>query len=120
MTTLLETAGIAAGNVIPFRTNVTDSQQAYLRRWLAAGRCMGLHDGQVCAGTGCGEPAGSYIVVWVRENADPAYVVAPEGSFWRVRDSIRDATLGSFRTLEAALNFIRPVLFMGVALLLTH
>lgn len=120
MTTLQQAAGIAADNVVPFRANISDRQQLYLRRWLTAGRCMGLHDGYVCTGSGRGEPSGSYIAVWVRENADPAYTVAPEGSFWRVRDSIRNATLGSFRTLEAALHFIRPVLLMGVALLLTH
>lgn len=119
MRVLQQAAGVAGGNVIPFRASINEAQQVYLRRWLTAGRCMGLHDGHVCAGRGRGEPPGSYIVIWVRENADPAYIVAPEGQFWRVRDNIRDVALGSFRSLEAALRFIRPVLLMGVAMLLS-
>jgi hypothetical protein len=52
------------------------------------------------------------IVVTLRSSQDPAYIVhAPVGlTFWVVAAAPDWDTLHRFRTLTAALNFIRPVL----------
>ena len=54
-----------------------------------------------------------HVMVWVRENADPAYMVRPEGMRWLVIDHVRSHKLGSFSSFEAALHCIRPVLSAG-------
>jgi hypothetical protein len=57
-----------------------------------------------------GEPQRDYVLIWVRENSDPAYMVAPEGGGWLVTDALRQQPLATLSSFEAALNFIRPVL----------
>lgn len=120
MAGLLDSASGATLNVIPLRHGITDRDIEYLDHWMRAGQRMGLHDSQVCHGRGGGEPQGDYIVLWVRENADPAYIIAAEGLTWKVADMIRGICLGSFRTIGAALHFIRPVLQIGIAVLLVE
>lgn len=100
---------ISVADFVETRSCITDAHRAHLKRWLFAGRRMGLHDGQIFFGQVSGEPSGPYIAIWVRENADPAYVVKPEGRRWIVSDAIRNMPLGNFDRLEAALQFIRPV-----------
>lgn len=77
----------------------------HLRRWLRAGRCMGLVNCRVVH-----EQGADQVVVWVRETSLPAYVVAFEAGRWTVLDAIRDTPLRTLSSLEAALAFIRPVL----------
>jgi hypothetical protein len=101
-------------NVVPFRLSVLPRHVALLQKWLRAGRCMGLCDASLYP-PGEDGPKTSYVLVWVRENADPAYMVAPEGSRWVVTDHLRQHTLTRVRTFEEALHFIRPVLPMTAA-----
>ena len=99
-----------ADNLIPFRFKVTPQHGAYLLRWLAAGRRLGLHDAAVSFGEPADPRPGGEVLIWVRENADPAYLVAPDGPRWAVTDRLRSQVLGRFRSFEAALAFIRPAL----------
>ncbi len=101
----------ANSNVVPLRLRLLPRHREYLMRWLEAGTSMGLCDVDVSPRG----PAGSPIVleqisIWVRENADPAYVIRPDGMRWLVIDHLRDHALGSFASLEEALYCIRPVL----------
>jgi hypothetical protein len=60
-------------------------------------------------------PAPDYVLVWVRENIDPAYIIRPEGLMWVVIDAVRQNRLASTRSFAAALHFIRPVLKLEAA-----
>jgi hypothetical protein len=96
-------------NVFLLRQRLLAHHRTVLNRWLAAGRRMGLCDASVClAGPGQSEP--DHVVVWVRENPDPAYIITADGMSWRVTDCIRGETLARHASFEAALHFIRPVL----------
>lgn len=96
-------------NVIPLRQRLLPHHRAVLSRWLEAGRCMGLCDASVSvAGPGRAEP--DYVLVWVRENPDPAYMITPEGMNWCVTDCIRSSILARHTSFDAALHCIRPVL----------
>ena len=81
-------------------------------RWLEAGRTMGLCD---AASYGPDDEGREYVLVWVRENADPAYMISPDGRSWTVRDCVRDQPLARVASFEDALRFIRPVLPLTVA-----
>ncbi len=101
--------GYAGPNVVVLRQRLLAHHRAVLKRWLDAGRCMGLCDASVCqAAPGRADP--DTVVVWVRENPNPAYTIVPEGMNWRVTDCIRGQVLGRHASFEAALHFIRPVL----------
>ncbi len=95
-------------NVLQFRLRLNEGHEAQLRRWLKAGTRMGLHDAQVAHRTPDGKSHDGYVLIWVRENPDPAYRVIPDGIRWAVVDHIRNYTLGRFATFNAALAFIRP------------
>jgi len=99
---------LLAKNVIAFRQRILPRHCALLARWLDAGRRMGLCDASAFF-PDPGEPQRDYVLIWVRENSDPAYMVAPEAAAGCHRCAAAQplATLSSF---EAALNFIRPVL----------
>lgn len=106
-------------NVIEFHMRVLPRHVAILTRWLQAGRSMGLCDASAFR-SGRGdlesvEPNTDYVLIWVRENADPAYMVTPAGSHWTVSDCVRQQVLGRLRSFEEALNFIRPVLGVSKA-----
>lgn len=101
-------------NVVPFRLSVLPRHLALLEQWLSAGRCMGLCDASLYE-PGSEGPKTHYVLVWVRENADPAYMVVPDGARWCVTDYLRERTLARVRTFEEALQFIRPVLPAPVA-----
>ncbi|MBV9538636.1 MAG: hypothetical protein JOY70_06855 [Acidisphaera sp.] len=103
-----------ADNVVPFRLSVLPRHRVLLQKWLSAGRCMGLCDASLYGPSADG-PKTSYVLVWVRENADPAYMVFPEGARWVVTDHLRQHHLARVRTFEEALHFIRPVLPMTQA-----
>ncbi|MBB2200351.1 hypothetical protein HLH28_01925 [Gluconacetobacter tumulisoli] len=98
-------------NVIPLRLSFLPRHREYLMRWLDAGTCMGLCDVDVAARSDDGVI--EHVLVWVRENADPAYLVRPEGMNWVLVDHLRDYRLGTFKSFEAALYAIRPVLACG-------
>ena len=101
----------ASSNVVPLRLRFLPRHREYLMRWLQAGTSMGLCDVDVSPRA----PTDSAVVldhvsIWVRENADPAYVIRPDGMRWMVVDHLRNHTLGSFASFEAALACVRPVL----------
>jgi hypothetical protein len=75
---------------------------------------MGLCDASLCqpGPEGANTP---FILVWVRENADPAYMISVQGTRWAVTDHLRQNTLVRVPTFEEALNFIRPVLPLNAA-----
>jgi len=101
----------AENNVVPLRQDLLPRHREFLARWLEAGLCMGLCDADICE-DGRNE-VGSvihHVLVWVRENADPAYMIRPRGMRWVLIDHLRDHEIGSYGSFETALNTIRPVL----------
>lgn len=108
---LSETLPSSFCNVVPFRQAVLPRHREYLSRWLNADLCMGLCDADIFVSDGDTGAVGSEMVlVWVRESADPAYIIRPEGLRWVVVDAIRDYELSRQTSFEHALNFVRPVL----------
>jgi hypothetical protein len=104
-----------AKNVVLLHPRVMPRHTALLARWLAAGQRMGLCNAQAFY-PGKSEPhQRDYVLVWVRENADPAYMVHPEGAGWVVTDMVRQMVLARMSNFAAALNFIRPVLPLEAA-----
>lgn len=75
---------------------------------------MGLCDASVVLASP-GESPTDYVLVWVRENPDPAYLISPVGMEWRVTDNLRQSVLSQQDSFEAALQFIRPVLTSSAA-----
>ena len=102
-------------NVISFRLCFLPRHREHLMRWLQAGASMGLCDADVSPRETVQHDSVmlEHVLVWVRENADPAYMVRPEGMRWLVIDHVRNHKLGSFSSFEAALHCIRPVLSVG-------
>ncbi|NVN10034.1 MULTISPECIES: hypothetical protein [Nguyenibacter] len=98
-------------NVVPLRASFLPRHREYLMRWLEAGSCMGLCDIDVSSRSENG--AIEHVLIWVRENADPAYLLRPEGMKWVLIDNLRDHRLGAYQRFEAALYAIRPVLPCG-------
>ncbi|WP_428377302.1 hypothetical protein [Lichenicoccus sp.] len=105
----------ANSNVVSLRLSFLPRHREYLLRWLQAGASMGLCDVDVSPRAASNrEPVTlEHVLVWVRENADPAYMIRPEGMRWLVIDHVRNHKLGSFASFEAALYCIRPVLSCG-------
>jgi hypothetical protein len=100
--------------IVPLRQRIMPHHRTLLAKWLEAGRRMGLCDASAFSPVR-GETQSDYVLIWVRENADPAYMVTPEGMLWVVTDCLRQHTLARLGTFEAALHFIRPVLPRSVA-----
>jgi hypothetical protein len=90
---------------------------ALLSRWLDAGRRMGLCDATVSAGDRPASERGAsdYVLIWVRENIDPAYLIRPDGLCWVVIDAVREEEIGRTRAFASALYLIRPVLTVDEA-----
>ncbi|WP_025885789.1 hypothetical protein [Asaia prunellae] len=95
-------------NVIPLRFNVLPRHREYLSQWLQAGLAMGLCDADI--ETEGRDDTVTHILIWVRENADPAYMIKPRGMRWVLIDHIREHELGVYASLERALHTVRPVL----------
>lgn len=93
-------------NIIPLRQKILPRHKDYLLQWLEAGLSMGLLD----AAVECPSPHTEQITVWVRENAEPAYIVTPAGRNWVLTDHLHHYELGRYSSLDKALNKIRPVL----------
>ena len=101
-------------NVIPLHQRIMPRHVELLARWLEAGRMMGLCDASTFKAERSGQleavRASEYVLVWVRENIDPAYLIRPERIGWTVIDAVRDNELGRTSSFGAALQLIRPVL----------
>ena len=99
-------------NVVSLRLSFLPRHREYLMRWLQAGASMGLCDADVSPRSTAqrGTATIEHVLVWVRENADPAYMIRPEGMRWLVIDHVRNHKLGNFSSFEEALHCIRPVL----------
>ncbi len=108
---LKATAYDPSANVVVLRPRITARHQAYLMKWLKAGQQMGLLDVAVASQQRLetGEDT-DHVLVWVRENADPAYRLKSDGMHWVVMDELRETPLKRCRNFEEALEFIRPVL----------
>ena len=102
-------------NVVLLRQRIMPSHTALLARWVEAGRCMGICDASMFAPHTDAADAVNYVLVWVRENIDPAYMIVPEGRQWMVVDAVRQHNLTRLRSFAEALNFIRPVLPLEAA-----
>ena len=101
----------ANSNVVSLKLRFLPRHREYLMRWLQAGTAMGLCDVDVSPRTPTDGPVFlEHVLIWVRECADPAYMIRPEGMRWLVIDHLRDHKLASFASFEAALHCIRPVL----------
>ena len=101
---------VRSGNVVEFRLSLLPRHGALLNRWLEAGRRMGLCDASVYPPEPTDGPTTDYVLVWVRENSEPAYMVTPEGMRWVVTDCVRHRVLARVRSFGEALHLIRPVL----------
>lgn len=98
------------GTVIPFRQKLLPRHHRYLAQWFAASERMGILDVAI---ENAPEPSAAdshLVVVWVRENANPAYVISLHGPQWVLTDCLRDNELGRYGDLSEALHTIRPVL----------
>ncbi|MBS0993657.1 MULTISPECIES: hypothetical protein [Gluconobacter] len=103
------------GNVVTLRQGVLPRHREYLSRWLEAGMRMGLFDAEITpTDSGVTNFDGTtpieHVLVWVRENPDPAYMLRPQGMRWILIDHLRNHELGSYASFELALHTIRPVL----------
>nr|WP_294916180.1 hypothetical protein [uncultured Neokomagataea sp.] len=100
-------------NIVPLRQGVLPRHREYLSRWLEAGLRMGLFDAEITTthqDDTRDNAAIEHILVWVRENPQPAYMLRPQGMSWVLIDQLREHKLGSYSSFEVALNTIRPVL----------
>ncbi|MCT6879317.1 MAG: hypothetical protein ACRCVY_04795 [Commensalibacter sp.] len=95
-------------NIIPFRGCFLPYHHTYLKRWFEASVRMGICDIEVRKGDS--KISVDHILIWVRENANPAYIVRPLDHKWEVFDYIQKKRLGVYSIFEQALNSIRPVL----------
>ncbi|QHI96386.1 hypothetical protein GT348_04605 [Aristophania vespae] len=95
-----------AHNIVPFRQKILPRHKDYLSQWLEAGLTMGLLDALIDPLS----PKADHILIWVRENTEPAYAVSPLGGKWVLTDRLNEYELGRFSSLDKALNKIRPVL----------
>lgn len=103
----------SATNVVSLRQGFLPRHREYLMRWLQAGACMGLCDADITNRDENDEVDMDHVLVWVRENANPAYMVRPEGMGGVLIDQIRERPLATYRSFEAALHAIRPMLSCG-------
>ncbi len=102
-------------NVVLLQQRILPSHTALLARWVEAGRRMGICDASMFVPHAPAADAVNYVLVWVRENIDPAYMIVPEGRQWTVVDAVRQQNLTRLRSFAEALNFIRPVLPLEAA-----
>jgi hypothetical protein len=100
--------------VITLHPRITQKHTALLARWLSAGQKMGLCDAHAYSPKR-NERGRDHVLVWVRENPDPAYMIQAEGQVWVITDLVRKQVLVSKPSFAAALYFIRPVLSLEVA-----
>ncbi|MXV44529.1 hypothetical protein GS501_05635 [Saccharibacter sp. 17.LH.SD] len=99
-------------NVVPLRQKILPRHRTYLMHWLTAGESMGLLDAAIDTlsfSSAYGHLA-EQVLVWVRENPEPAYLIRPEGRFWVLIDQLREHEIGRYNNFALALHTIRPVL----------
>lgn len=98
-------------NVVPLRLGLLPRHREHLSQWLEAGQRMGICDADITLDQLPGQfEAVAHVLIWVRENPDPAYMIRPKGMRWVLIDQLREHTLGIYATFEQALHTIRPVL----------
>lgn len=101
-------------NVVPLRALFLPRHHESLARWLTASAPMGVSDAEVATAAAPASPSAphavEHVLIWVRESADPAYMIRPRGLRWAVIDHQRNYELGRHSSFEAALNAVRPVL----------
>ena len=107
-------AGPETSNLVTLHPRITQKHTALLARWLAAGQKMGLCDAHAYSPKR-NERGRDYVLVWVRENPDPAYMIQAEANVWIITDLVRQQVLVNKPSFAAALYFIRPVLPLEVA-----
>lgn len=93
-------------NVVSIWSRLSHANREYLSTWVKAGRSLGLLDAEVVHLRNHGNV---HVLIWVREAADAAYRVSPNGCGWTVGDNLRGNELSRHATFEAALEAIRPV-----------
>lgn len=99
------TAGSAAPSAdAALRPRLTPRDHLLLDAWLSTGP----YDAEVVpdrldAGSGRDQ-----VLVWLARDAAPAYVIRPEAARWAIVDHLRQRTLGSLESFEAALLSIGP------------
>ena len=100
-------------NVVSIWSRLSHANREYLSTWIKAGRSLGLLDAEVVHLRSHGNV---HVLVWVREAADAAYRVTPNGLGWTVNDNLRGNELSRHATFEAALEAIRPVFSFNAGL----
>ncbi|QNT78037.1 hypothetical protein [Entomobacter blattae] len=98
-------------HVIPMKKNFLPRHYEYLMRWLEVGSSMGLCDVDISPRFSANQEHDTidYILIWVREKPDPAYMIKPIGTKWVVIDHLRNYQLGQYKNFEDALLRIRPL-----------
>jgi hypothetical protein len=112
--TIAEQSHTEADNLIVLHPCLSPPHTALLARWLDAGRRMGLCDASAFFPDRRTRRR-DYVLVWVRENPDPAYMIQSESRHWIVTDAVRQNELARLPSFAEALHFIRPVLPLDVA-----
>ncbi len=100
---------VLPNNVVSIWSRLSHGNREYLSTWIKAGRSLGLLDAEVVHLRGRADHGNVHVLIWVREAADAAYRVAPNGFGWTVTDNLRSNELSRHATFEAALEAIRPV-----------
>ena len=84
--------------IVQLHQRILPRHQALLARWIDAGRVdgtvrrLGVHADRVPPSAA--EPGlTDYVLVWVRENIDPAYMVVPDRTGWLIVDAVRQQQL---------------------------
>lgn len=103
---------VGSHNVISLRQRILTRHKKYLMRWLKAGESMGLLDAAVdtLSYSDISYETTEQVLIWVRENSEPAYIVRPEGRCWVLIDHLQDREIGRYINFAIALRTIRPVL----------
>lgn len=109
--------------IIPMRQKILPRHRLLLMRWLEAGEKMGLLDAQIIPQSSHSSKNYSfyeYVVIWVRENSNPAYLIEPKGTNWCLIDALQKREIGRYQDFTTALNHIRPALHPCAALSLSY
>lgn len=103
---------VGSHNVVPLRQRILARHKEYLLRWLEAGESMGLLDAAIdtLAYSDIPYETTEQILIWVRENSEPAYVIRPKGRYWVLVDHLQNREIGRYVNFATALRTIRPVL----------
>jgi hypothetical protein len=110
-----QSISVVPNNVVSLWSRLSSSNREHLSRWIKAGRALGLIDFETIYARGGPDRGNVQVLIWVREAADPAYRVDPNGYGWTVSDNLRGNELSRHPTFELALEAIRPVFSFNVS-----